>query len=75
MTQIQESAPFPNHQFDFADVVLVIPLQEHGIVIGILYRNPDWYYRIELRSKHETWWAEDQLTWVPPEDCPACPCP
>lgn len=42
---IQES-PFPNHQFDFADVVSVLPLQENGTVEGIVYRGKRWYYLI-----------------------------
>lgn len=60
----QESIPFPNHLFDFADVVLVLPLQENGIVQGIRHRDERWYYEIDLGAKSDDWWREDQLAFA-----------
>lgn len=67
----QESTPFPNHQFDFADVVFVLPLHENGTVKGILYREKLWYYLITLSSASDSWWREDQLAFTAPESLPA----
>lgn len=66
----QEFTPFPNHQFDFADVVFVRPLQKQGPVAGIVYRNQLWYYLVAIESESERWWREDQLTFSAPELAP-----
>lgn len=64
MNQTQESPSFPNHQFDFADIVLILPLQATGAVMGILYRDQHWYYRIDLASTSDDWWHEEQLVFA-----------
>jgi hypothetical protein len=63
----QESTPFPNHQFDFADIVFVQPLQKQGPVAGIVYRNQLWYYLVAIESDSDDWWREDQLAFSAPE--------
>jgi hypothetical protein len=71
MTQIQDSA-FPNHRFDFADHVFVLPLQKEGTVEGILYRDKLWYYLITIASASDSWWREDELAFDASEHLAAC---
>jgi hypothetical protein len=61
---MQQFTSFPNHLFDFADVVFVVPLQLTGTVEGILYRHQTWHYQISTDPETDRWWSEDQLTFA-----------
>lgn len=70
-----QDVPFPNHRFDFADRVFVQPLGFTGTVTGILHRDPDWYYLVELTELTPLWWSENQLAFVPVDCCGYLPAP
>lgn len=70
------SAPFPNHQFDFGDLVFVLPLQQNGTVAGILHHQESWLYRVNGLQMGDDWWQEGQLTFADLEGgiCESIPC-
>jgi hypothetical protein len=72
---MQQFTLFPNHLFDFADVVFVIPLQTMGTVEGILYRDQIWHYQISTDLKRDGWWPENQLAFAAEPLAPDGGCP
>jgi len=64
---LNQSAPFPNHKFDFGDCVYIPALDESGVVKGIWNREQEWRYSISDEScLPAAWWDETELE-------PACP--
>ena len=59
-----DARPFPDHQFDFGDVIFVLPLQAHGTVEGIVQDDNTWLYRV---IGNDRWWRESQLAFAAPE--------
>lgn len=60
----EAATPFPNHQFDFGDLIFVLPLQQTGTVEGILYHweSKAWSYRVVIWPVNESWWQEKQVS-------------
>jgi hypothetical protein len=62
------SPPFPHHQYDFGDSVVITPTCESGFISGIVHRDNMWYYHIPGLRCAVQWWTETQVTAA----CPNC---